>query len=144
VAIQTLIPFADKAEIRESIREDCGLSTKLSRAISERAEKKEIPLQRVGNLEKEGGDHSLELRITDTIEPRGGVFPSASLSIDGVLKRGGKITGTFVATRFAKASLFPFVHSDCAILAVAVDMLAKDVVKWLNAPRVDSRIGDSR
>jgi hypothetical protein len=144
VSIQTLIPFAETADIRDRIRQDCGLSTKLSRAIGERAEKKEIALVRVGNLGKEGGNLSLELRITDAIEAAGGVFPASSLSIDGVLKKDSKVVGTFVATRFAKASLFPFVRSECAILSVAVDLLAKDVVKWLNAPRLDSRIGDSR
>lgn len=144
ISIETLVPFAEKSEIRDSIRQDCGLSTKLSRAIAERGESRGITLERVGNLAEQGGDRTLGLRITDAIKASGGVFPTTSLSIDGVLKSEGKVVGTFVATRFARASLIPFARSECAILSIAVNSLAKDVVKWLKAPRLDSRLGDAR
>ena len=144
VSIQTLIPFAENSEVRVAIREDCGLSARLSKAIVQRGAKKEIAIQRVGNLLEEGGSHSLELRITDAIKTGGGAFPTSSLSIDGALKREGKVIGTFIATRFAGASLLPFVRSECGILTEAVNLLAKDVVKWLKKPRLDSRLGDAR
>lgn len=160
IAIATLIPYAEKAEVRDSIRQDCGLSSKLSKSVVARSVKKEIPMIRLGNLNEMrsardpgsspdtessiGGHKSLELRITDAIETSGGLLPIHSLSIDGVFKEDGRIVGTFVATRFARASFIPFRRGECAILSEAAVLLAKDVVKWINKPSLDSRLGDAR
>ncbi|MFB0976533.1 MAG: hypothetical protein QMC73_02615, partial [Myxococcota bacterium] len=67
-----------------------------------------------------------------------------SLSIDGVLKEDGRVVGTFVGTRFARASLIPFRRGECAVLREAVNLLAKDVVKWVRKPSLDARLGDAR
>jgi hypothetical protein len=52
--------------------------------------------------------------------------------------------GTFVGTRFARASLIPFRHGECAVLREAVNLLAKDVVRWVRKPSLDARLGDAR
>ena len=160
IAIATLIPYAEKAEVRDSIRQECGLSFRLSKSVLARSAKKEIPMIRLGNPNetqsvrgeaeasgREGATghfRSLELRITDAIETSGGILPTHSLSIDGVLKENGRIVGTFVATRFARASFIPFRRGECAILSEAATMLAKDMVRWLKKPSLDSRLGDAR
>ena len=81
---------------------------------------------------------------TDAIETSGGLLPTHSISIDGVLKEDRRIIGTFVGTRFARASFIPFRRGDCAILSEATVLLAKDVVKWLKKPSLDARLGDAR
>lgn len=160
ITIATLIPYAEKAEVRDSIRQDCGLSSKLSRFVVARSLKKSIAMVRLGNpnqaratrADQSSGEadnsaspnRSLELRITDAIETSGGLLPTHSLSIDGVLKEDGRIIGTFVGTRFARASFIPFRRGECAILSEAVALLAKDVVRWVRKPSLDSRLGDAR
>jgi hypothetical protein len=160
IAISTLIPYAENAEIRDSIRQECGLSSRLSKSILRRSVKKKIPMIRLGNpnetlpaqdelgspnAETSTESHrTLELRINDAIETSGGLFPTHSLSIDGVFKVDGRIVGTFVATRFARASFIPFRRGECAILSEAATLLAKDVVKWIKKPTLDSRLGDAR
>lgn len=149
VAIATLIPYAEKAEIRDSIREDCGLSSKLSKLVVEKSLKNDIAMVRVGNLNsgEVPGDiettRVLDLRITDAIETNSGLLPTHSLSIDGVLKQDNRVVGTFVGTRFARASFIPFRRGECAILSEAVRLLAKDVVKWMKNPELDARLGDA-
>ncbi len=149
IQVATLIPYADKAEIRDSIREECGLGSKLSKSLVNRGAKKELPLVRVGNpvadQEAETSSRrSLELRITDAIQTSGGLFPTHSLSIDGVLKEDGRIVGTMEGTRFAQASFFPFRRGECSILSEAVRLLAKDVIKWVKKPKLEARLGDAR
>lgn len=160
IAIATLIPYAEKAEVRDSIRQDCGLSSKLSKFVVARSVKKKIPMIRLGNPNEmlsahgDGGSaeagssvgkpKNLEIRITDAIQTSGGLFPTHSLSIDGVFKEDGRITGTFVATRFARASFIPFRRGECAILSEAAVLLAKDVVRWIKKPSLESRLGDAR
>ena len=125
-----------------------------------RSVKKNIAMIRLGNPDAalaEGSDGSLGeaensvgvhrnlgLRITDAIETSGGLFPTHSLSIDGVFKEDGRIVGTFVGTRFARASFIPFRQGECAILSEAAALLAKDVVRWLKKPSLDARLGDAR
>ncbi len=144
VSIATLIPFAEKAEIRETIREECGLGSKLSKALVKRGAKKEVTLVRVGNLEATGdAGRSLELRITDAIQTSGGFFPAHSITIDGVLKEEGRIVGTMEGTSLAAASFIPFRRGQCAILEEAIRLLAKDVIRWVKKPRLDARLGEA-
>ncbi len=160
IAIAILIPYAEKAEVRDSIREDCGLSSRLSKSVVARSLKKNITMVRLGNSDEERANsdapgvsepgsappprRDLELRITDAIETSGGLLPTHSLSIDGVLKKDGKVVGTFVGTRFARASFIPFRRGECAVLSEAVRLLAKDVVRWVKKPSLDARLGDAR
>lgn len=148
IAIDRRIPFADRSEIRDSIRDECGLTAKLSKRILERSIKKDVAIVRVSKSEKASGTKTfrrhLDLRITDAIETSGGLLPTHSLSIDGVLKEGRHVVGTFVGTRFARASLIPFRRGECAVLKEAVNLLAKDVVKWVRKPSLDARLGDAR
>ncbi len=145
VLIATLIPFAEKAEIRDSIRQECGLGSKLSKAVVRRGAKKEVVLSRVGNLaEQAAPGRSLELRITDAIQTGAGLFPAHSITIDGVLKEGGRIVGTMEGTRVAQASFIPFRRGECAILGEAIRLLAKDVIRWVKQPRLDARLGEAR
>ena len=143
VAIETLIPYANRDEIRDSTREDCGLGTKLSRQIVDRSEKRGLTLKRVGNLADSEEARVLSVRITDALGS-GGMLPSTSISIDGVLKQDAKVVGTFVATRFAKAGFLPFMTSECSVFSKAVKLLAEDVSKWLENPSLDARLGDAR
>jgi hypothetical protein len=150
VGIATLIPYAEKSEVRDSIREECGLGSKLSKLIVARSQKHGMTIDRVGNLDSEDAGNQgvpgriLDLRITDAIETSSGLLPTHSLSIDGVLKDEGRVVGTFVGTRFARASFIPFRRGECAILAEAVRLLAKDVAKWMRKPDLDARLGDAR
>jgi len=144
VRIATLVPFAEKAEIRDAIREECGLGSKLSKAIVKRGAKKGVSLVRVGNLDDPlDRGRTLELRITDAIQTSGGFFPAHSITIDGVLKSEGRIVGTMEGTSLAQASFIPFIRGDCAILEEAIRLLAKDVIRWLDAPRLDARLGEA-
>jgi hypothetical protein len=143
VAIETLIPYANRDEIRDSTRKDCGLGTKLSRHIVDRSGKRGLTLNRVGNLADSKEARVLGIRITDALGS-GGMLPSTSISIDGVLKQDTKVIGTFVATRFSKAGFLPFMTSECSVFSNAVKLLAEDVSKWLEKPSLDARLGDAR
>lgn len=149
ISIATLIPYAEKSEVRDSIREECGLSAKLSKKIFERSLKKDVAVVRVGNPDAESPTDKamrqhLDLRITDAIETSGGLLPTHSLSIDGVMKEEGRVVATFVATRFSRASLIPFRRGECSVLREAANLLAKDVAKWIRKPSLDARLGDAR
>ncbi|MFB0976532.1 MAG: hypothetical protein QMC73_02610, partial [Myxococcota bacterium] len=81
ISIATLVPYAEKAEVRDSIRQECGLSAKLSKRILERGIKKKTSIVRVGNPGANPDDASslqrhLALRITDAIETVGGLLPT--------------------------------------------------------------------
>lgn len=144
IAVATLVPYADKDRVREAIRKDCGLGAKLSRELLGAGEERGLTLERVGSLDDAKQQRILDLRITDALSDGGGWIPAMSVSIDGVLKEDGKVVGTFVATRFARASFIPFVWSDCAVLSRGISALAEDVARWLENPALDSRLGDAR
>jgi hypothetical protein len=60
----------------------------------------------------------LSIRIADALGS-GGMPPSTSISVDGVLKQDTKVMGTFVATRFAKAGFLPLKTSECSVFSKA-------------------------
>ncbi len=144
ISVETLVPYADSSEVRDSIREECGLGTRLTRRIVDKGQNLGITVVRISNLDTAAQGPTLAIRITDAIAIDGGLFPSKSISIDGVLKAKNKVVGTFVATRFARAGLLPSERDDCVIYSHAIDRLAKDVAKWLGNPGMDSHLGDAR
>ncbi len=117
---------------------------KLSRHIVYRGEERGLAFNRVGNIKEATQSRILSVRITDALELKGGINPSKTVTIDGVLKENGKVVGTFEATRFAQASFFPLVRSECKIFSKAVKRLARDVAEWLEEPEMGSRLGDVR
>lgn len=144
ISVETLIPYSESSEILDSIRRECGLGTRLSRRIVDKGQRLGTAVVRVGNLSATQRGPTLAIRITDALATAGGMFPSKSVSIDGVLKEENKVVGTFVATRFARAGILPSERDDCSIYSHAIDRLAKDVAKWLAEPGMDSHLGDAR
>jgi hypothetical protein len=143
VNIETLVPYAETAEILPAIREECGLGTKLSRKVAKRAGERGIEIVQVGNLGEATHGRVLSMRITDALAA-GGFLSAKSLTVSGVLKGEGKTVGTFVARRFARAGFFSLSRSDCAVLSKAASALARDISKFLAKPRMDARLGDAR
>jgi hypothetical protein len=144
IALETLIPYAKRDEIPKNIRKECGMGAKLSRHIVYRGQERGFTFNRVGSLKDAKESRILRVRITDALELKGGINPEKTVTIDGVLKENDKAVGTFEATRFAQASFFPLVRSDCKIYSKAVKKLARDIAEWLEKPEMGSRLGDVR
>lgn len=144
IALDTLIPYAKRDEIPTKVRKECGMGAKLSRHIVYRGQERGFTFHRVGDLKQAKETRRLSIRITDALELKGGISPSKTVTIDGVLKEKDTVIGTFEATRFAQASFFPLVRSDCKIYSKAIKKLAKDVAAWLEKPAMGSRLGDVR
>ena len=119
-AILKEIPYHPMSGASNTVKKECALHT----AVPEAFEASLPDVKLVGKL---GGGQRLELTIRDVHAPGGGMFSGPKwVRIDGTLKRGGKVIGSFRANRNTVTG-----SGTCGMLMRCVNAIADDVAGFV-------------
>lgn len=127
------VPYHPMSGASNKIKKECSLDTKVPEIFA--AAVPDVKL--VGKLR---GAQRLELTIRDVHAPGGGMFSGPKwVRIDGTLKRGGKVIGSFRANRNTVTG-----KGTCGMLNRCVSAIADDVAAWIVKPTKDARLGNAK
>lgn len=144
IMVNSATPFAEGASVREAVKLECQLGTKLPSFIKEFSVKEGVDVELTSNpLDKVKGK-ALFLEITHVHASGGGAFSGPkSVSVAGKLLENGKVISRFTATRYSGGGMFGGFKGTCSIAGRCVKTLGSDIVKWLKNPVNEAHLGDS-
>ena len=135
------IPYAEDAFVREEVKSECRLSTRISDYIVQ-ANRGGRQIITVDEL-PDGADASiLDIEIVDATET-GNAFSGRhkSVTLKGELRVKGKVVGTFRARRSTTGGVWGGFKSNCSFLARCAKTLGSDVAKWVQNPSMGANLG---
>lgn len=129
------IDFGEDTLVREAVREECSLQTRLPDFIAEAAGGEVVFAESVSA--KTPG-RVLVVKITDVTES-GNAWTgrSSAVAISAELTEGGEVVGTFRSRRSTRGGAFGGYKGSCAFLGRCAKALAADIAKWLENPVMD-------
>ena len=132
------IPYAKGVEVRQAVRDQCQLETKVPGYIAEFGS--DVVL-----VDRLGGGRVLELAITEVHAPGGGGFSGPKwMTVTGSLREGRRVVGTFRAKRFTTGGAFAAFKRTCSIIGRCTKAIGRDIAAWLGNPGMDSKLGDAQ
>ena len=132
------IPYAKGVEVRQAVRDQCQLETKVPGYIAEFGS--DVVL-----VDRLGGGRVLELAITEVHAPGGGGFSGPKwMTVTGTLREGRRVVGTFRAKRFTTGGAFAAFKRTCSIIGRCTKAIGRDIAAWLENPGMDSKLGDAQ
>ncbi len=142
--LQKKAPYEKGLAVPGAVKAECGLEQKVVEFTQSAAGHDFDKIVLVNDAANSGGK-SLAMKITGITGTAGGPYTGAKfLAIDGVLREGGKVTGTFHATRYSGGGAFAGYKGTCAILGRCAKALGNDVAKWLKEPTMNAKLGDAK
>ncbi len=142
LVVSDQIPFAQNAEVRQAVRDDCRLPDKLSQFIRQYVA--DYSSQIISDPTKAPkGAQILIAEIYSVTGGGGGTWSGGkSVSVQGRLEQDGKIIGTFKGRRFSGGGVFGGYKGTCAIMGRCVKTLGRDIAEWLRQPTDNAILGD--
>jgi hypothetical protein len=132
------IPYAKGAEVRQAVRDECKLETKVPAFIAEFGS--DVVL-----VDQLGGSRVLEMAITQVHAPGGGGFSGPKwMTVKGTLRERGRVVGSFRAKRFTTGGAFAGFKGTCSIIGRCTKAIGRDIATWLESPGMDSKLGDAQ
>lgn len=132
VKIGHKIPFAHPEEVRDAIKNECDLENLMGQALSEFGGAKVAP---TADLKGAKG-RVFDAKITG-VWAAGGPWGAASILVEGELRDNGKVIGTVTDRRNTARGA-----GACTKLMVSGRKIAEDIAHWLDAPEMDTKLGD--
>lgn len=141
LTVQKPIGFAKDAMVRDAVRDECELQTRLPDFVAEAATGWNVSF-----AEDIASVHSgkvLALEITETDE-HGNAFTgrSKSLTVKGELRENGKVIGSFRARRSTMGGVFGGYKGNCAFFGRCAKAIGQDIAGWLQKPGMNSVLSD--
>lgn len=138
--LQKRVPFEKGISVPDAVRAECNLETKIPAYV------REAVSGQFKIVDAEGGrGKTLTMKITGVLGVGGGAWSGPkSVTVEGTLKEGGKVVGTFRALRYSGGGAFGAYKGTCSILDRCAKTLAKDIARWLNTPSMNARLGDAK
>lgn len=137
--VASATPFSEGANVPEKVKAECGLAAKLPAAIQQSAD-----VELVDKVDTKAAS-ALELAITEVHAPGGGAFSGPKwMEVQGKLYESGKLVGTFRAKRYSTGGVFGGFKGTCPIIGRCAQVIGKDIGQWLQAPAMNSELGDAK
>lgn len=133
------IEFGETAIVREEVRDQCQLQTRLPEFIAEYAKQEVEDIVFSESVSDKTPGKVLIVEITDVSET--GNFwtgRSGALTIRAELREDGEVIGTFRSRRATQGGAFGGYKGRCAFLGRCAKALGRDVAKWLEDPVMDA------
>jgi hypothetical protein len=129
------------------VRSECQLETKLPQYLAERGRKHFDNVVLADNIGPSSKGRTLSIKILHVLGAGGGVYSGPkSMTIDGVLRENGKVAGTFTASEHFFVRPQPgtiYIGSGtCKMLDKVSKKLAVDVMRWMEKPTMNAKLGD--
>lgn len=151
VTIMKVAVYSPSARPTEAVRKECQLDTKVPNYIGSYAKRHFDQVAFADSVSPTTPGKVMTAKITHILAPGGGAYSGPkALSIEGVLRDNGKVIGTFTARRQVLAYVRPGVvvigagASTCGLMDKVAKELGKDVAQWLQAPSMNSKLGDAK
>ena len=113
------IPYAKGAEVRQAVRDECQLETKVPAYIAQFGSD-------VALVDRLGGGRVLELAVTQVHAPGGGGFSGPKwMTVTGTLRERGRVVGSFRAKRFTTGGVFAGFKGTCSIIGRCSKAIAR-------------------
>ncbi|MCX7096950.1 MAG: hypothetical protein NTV43_03475 [Methylococcales bacterium] len=136
------ITFQKDAVVRDAVKQECDLDSKLSGFIKQSAAKQYATILTDSNSEAADAQ-VLALEFEDVQGSGGGAWSGAkSVTVKGSLSQKGKVLGNFKARRYSGGGMFAGYKGTCGILGRCVKTLGRDVAEWLAHPTANAVLGD--
>lgn len=144
IQIGATTPFAKNAPIREVIKNECQLETKLPAFVKEFADSYGIAVDLTEKSpSKKSKGKVLILTITGVQGGSGGAWSGGkSVQVKGELYNNGKQIGDFMASRYSGGGFFGAYKGTCSIMGRCVKTIGKDIGIWLQNPTRGAHLGD--
>ncbi len=141
LALLKPVGFAEDAIVRDAVRDECQLQTKVPDYIAQAAKASPHQIQYTADIDSAGPGRSLTVEIVD-IGEFGNAFTGRqkSMTLEGELREGGQVIGSFRARRQTMGGMWGGYKGNCSFLHRCAKSLGKDIVKWLNNPGMDDNI----
>lgn len=137
VRVLRSIPFAKEASVRQKVKEQCKLQTKVPYFLSRYSSQVELV---DGSLGRSG--RTLDLEITEVHAPAGGGFSGPKwMSVKGLLRDNGRRVAGFTAYRATTGGFLAGYKGTCAIVGRCAKALGSDIAKWLKNPKDGVHLG---
>jgi len=131
------ISFAETSGVRDAVRDECKLQTKVTRFLDEYSEQVELVEDPSGSQDR------LELTITNVNATGGGAWGGPkSMTVQGQLFQNGKPGPKFTASRYSGGGMFAGFKGTCSIVGRCAKTIGKDIAKWLENPTDGASLGD--
>jgi len=145
--LQKAVPYKPGIEVSPAVRVECELPKKLAAYTQAAAEDDYGTVNMLESPVTNAPGRTLIMQIVGVDALAGGNFSGRKgVNIEGKLWEGGKIIGSFQATRYSSGGGggFSRFKGTCKILARDVKTLGKDVAEWLASPSMNARLGEAR
>ncbi len=135
--------FAKDLEVRQAVRNECQLLTKLPAFIQSYANGQyaAINLQAANSRKAD----FLKIEIVDLPQYKKNVWAGRGgqwVTVKGTLSRRGKKTVSFKASRASMGGFMGAYKGTCALLGRCTKTLGKDIAAWLKNPVDKATLGD--
>ena len=144
IIVDSKVPYAEDADVRSAVREECELEQKFARFIQEYAKDKGFTVVKSTDKEKaKGVSKRLFVEIDEVRGGGGGAWSGGKMvHAVGKLTENGKVIGTFKVQRTSGGGAFGAFKGTCSILGRDVKAMGKDIAKWLKKPKMKSYLGE--
>jgi len=143
IGIKATTPFAKVSSIRDAVKNECQLQTKLPHFVNTFASKYGIAVKLKDNVSKKSKGKVLVLEITGAQGGGGGAWSGTkSVQVKGELFKNGKSIGNFTANRYSGGGFFAAYKGTCSIMGRCVKTIGKDIAIWLQHPTKNAHLGD--
>jgi len=140
--VQAPAHYDKDSGVQPKVKEECALDTKVSQRIQESA-KAAFDVVSSKTLADAGSNKALSLTIVSVQGVGGGAWSGPkSITLQGSLKQGGKVIGTFTGRRTSGGGMWGGYKGTCAIFDRDAEALGKDVAEWLAAPSMNAKLGE--
>ena len=140
VTISELTPFAEDSGATDAVKEECGFEERLPKYLKSEAKKIADIVMTTEPLETVEGK-VLFMETTHVFAPGGGGYSGAkNVEVEGELRENGEVIASFMVDRSA---LFGMTPGTCSMLKRVAKKIGEDVAEWLEAPEMDSMLGDA-
>lgn len=136
------ITFNQSAYIREAVKKECELISKLTYFIEKNASSDYAQIMTQSNsIPKDA--QVLNIEIEQVQGGGGGTWSGAKMVLlNGHVTKNGVKLGDFKARRYSSGGMFGGYKGTCAILGRCVRTLGSDIAKWLRHPTSKAVLGD--
>jgi len=140
VTIAAATAFSETSGATQKVKDECDIQGRLPKYIKSYAKKHTDVVFTDEALDSADGK-VLHLEFEHVYAPGGGGYSGAkSVSVVGELKENGEVIASLTVDR---AALFGMTPGTCSMLKRVAKKLGQDIGKWLEAPEMDSMLGDA-